>query len=202
MRKLLLILLVLGMSVPAIADVFIYNSKESTAEFEYDENEQADWEWVQYKEIDKAYVVFEPNSNDANFVDVLSIYFWKEKNDVGVMCKYYEIGGVTTLEHIQAQIGTKLMWILPIVDAGGTNGLLSGQAKTKKIGAVDHIIAATITGSYVWRDSDGDYRDEGTGTLSWTLNSKMTTDWHALSGENAKNQIVAYLEGLGYTPEP
>jgi len=201
MKKLLLVLLVLGAAVPVNADVFIYNSKTSNAEFEYDKNEEG-WSWMRYKSIDKAYVVFEPNSVDANFVNILFVDFWKEKDGSGVMRKYYGVGDVITLELVQAQIGIKLMWIMPIVDSYGTNGLLSGQAKAIKIVAINHTIAATFTGSIVWHDSDGDYRDEGTGTLSWTLNPKMTNNWHTLSGESAKDEIVADLVELGYEPEP
>jgi hypothetical protein len=193
MKRLLLVLLVLGVSVPASAEVFIYNLKQSGAEYQYDGSE-----WTQHKVSSTAYVVIEPNNDDANFVNIWSIDTWKEKDeDTGRMQKYYEVQDVFTLELLQAQIGNKLMWIMPL--AGDTeNSLLTGQAKTKRIGTENHTIAATFTGYFIWHESDGDYRDEGAGTMSLKLNSKMTNDWYSLSGEGATNTIVDYLESKDY----
>jgi hypothetical protein len=193
MKKLLLVLLILGLSLPASAEVFIYNLKQSGTEYQYDEGG-----WTQSKVSSTSYLVIEPNIDDANFVNVWSVDTWKEKDDTGKMQNYYEVQDVFTLELIQAQIGNKLMWIMPVAIGDGDNGLLTGQAKTRKIGTVNHTIAATLTGYFIWHETDGDYRDEGAGTMSLKLSSKMTNDWHALSGEDAANAIVAYLESKGY----
>jgi hypothetical protein len=193
MKKLLLVLLVLGVSLPAGAEVFIYNSNQSGTEFEYDGSE-----WTQYKVGGRTtYVVIEPNSDDANFVNVWSVDTWRGKDANGVMHNYYEVQDMVTLEFIQARIGNKLMWIVPIV--GDTEyDLLTGQAKKVKIDAENHTIPVTLTGYFIWNESDVDYRDEGAGTTSMKLNAKMTKQWHSLGGEDAKDAIVAYLESKGY----
>jgi hypothetical protein len=175
-------------------EVFIYNFKQSGAEFEYDGSE-----WTQYKVSNTAYVIIELNSDDANFVNVWSVDTWKEKDEDGVMHKYYEVQGMFTFELIQAQIGNKLMWIIPIGE-DTDHGLLTGQAKTRKTGTENHTIAATLTGYFIWHESDGDDKDEGAGTMSLRINSKMTNDWHSLGGEEASNAIVDYLESKNYEP--
>jgi len=181
------------MSIPASAEVFIYNLKQSGAEYEYDGSE-----WTQSKVSITGYVIIEPNIDDANFVNGRSVETWKEKDPNGKMQKYYEVQDMFTFEFLQAQIGKKLMWIIMPSADDTDHTLLTGEAKTRKIGTENRTIAAKLTGYAIWDETDGDYRNVGSGTVLLQLNSKMTTDWHALSGEDATDAIVDYLESKGY----
>ena len=193
MKKWLLVLLVLGLSVPAIADVFVYNAKQSGVDFYYDGDS-----WIQSKASGSGtYLIIEPNYDD-NTVNVWEADTWKEKDEeTGETYKYYEVGDVYTLDFLQAQIGKKLMWIVNGTDdVYNTRIMVSGQAKLKKIGTENHTVAATLTGYAIW----GDIADEdlGGGAVSLTLNAKFTL-YVQDSGEDVDIAISAYLEEvLGY----
>jgi hypothetical protein len=197
MKKWLLVLLVLGVAVPAVADVFIYNVKQRGVDFYYDEDKES---WTKSKASGSGtYLIAEPNY-DENTVNIWEAETWKEKDEeTGETYKYYEVGDMYTLDFLQTQIGKKLMWIISGTnDAYNTRIMLAGQEKLKKIGTENHTVAAALTGYAIW----GDIVDEdlGGGAVSLTLNSKFTL-YVQDSEEDAATAISDYLENvLGYEP--
>lgn len=184
MKRLLLVLLVLGLSVPAVADVFIYNLKQSGVEFE---DQEGEGNWTQSSKVSyTSYAIIEVNMDGPSLVSLWSVDTWKESGK-----NYYDVNeeDVNTFKLLPAQNGTK--WIL-LTD--GT--LLTGQVKSTKIGNQNLTIATKLTGYFIWQDLTGG--DIGAGTMSLQLNATMTKNWHAISGAEAKDALVAYLVSKGY----
>jgi hypothetical protein len=206
MKKWLLVLLVLGLSVPAIADVFVYNFKQSGVDFYYDGDVDA---WVKSKSGGgTTYVVVQVDSDYANATDIniWSIDTWKEKEtdeDTGktITIKYYSVDGPYTMSFLQTLIAKKTMWIVEgdVGDEYNSRIMLSGQAKSTKIGTVNYIVAATLSG-YSIDGSIGSGDVEG-GTVSLKLNSTITKALVA-SDEDVLGAIDSYFgeDGLGYEP--
>jgi hypothetical protein len=197
MKRLLLVLLVLGLSVPAIADVFVYNKKNSGVEFEYYGDS-----WTQSNPSSDSgqYLIIEPNYND-NTVNILEADTWKEKDEGGVTHKYYEAYEIGTLAFLQTRIGSKQMWIISGNGTGDSNNtriIISGQPKSTKIGTDTYTVAATLNGYAIW----GAIVDEdlGGGSMSLKLNSTITKELVS-SDADVISAISAYFEEvLGYEP--
>ena len=145
MKRLLLVLLVLGLSVPAIADVFIYNMGQSGVESEQDDVGN----WIQSKVIYTADVVVEVNMNDTSLVSIWSVDTWKANG-----INYYKAheSDVNTFELLLAQNGKE--WILLRV-SDTEEDMLTGQVQSAKIGNQTLTIATKFTGYFIWHDVIG-----------------------------------------------
>ena len=167
MKKWLLVLLVLGLSVPAMAQqaVLVYNLKQSGAEFEYDTGTGA---WVKSKSSDTVYLVIQVDSNspDAN---IRSIDTWKSGTT-----KYYTIDSSGTISFLQTLIAKKNMWIFEgtFGDPFNIHIVVAGQAKSITIGTESHTVAATLSGCVIYGNIKNE--DVGGGTVSLTLNPTIT----------------------------
>jgi len=197
MKRLLLVLLVLGLSVPAIADVFVYNLKQSGVEFGYNADKDA---WGPTKSSYVSYVVIQVDSNSPDSVNIYSINTQKGKDpDTGEAYKNYTVDGPYTISFLQTTIA-KNMWIVEgtLDDGYNTRITLSGQAKSSKIGSHTYTVAAALSGYSIY-GSINDNQDIGGGPVSLTLNSKITT---ALVSSDADviGAIDTYFQGLGYEP--
>jgi len=195
MKRLLLVLLVLGLSVPAIADVFVYNLKQSGVEFGYNADKDA---WAPTKSSYVSYVVIQVDSNSPDSVNIWAIDTWKEKDaDTGETTKYYTVDGPYTISFLQTTIAKKNTWIAEGIssDQSNTRVMVSGQAKSTKIGTDTYTVAATLSGYAIF----GDIADEdvGGGPVSLTLNSKITTALVS-SDADVPGAISNYFDGLGY----
>ncbi|MGA2171853.1 MAG: hypothetical protein ABSG82_02410 [Sedimentisphaerales bacterium] len=202
MKRLLLVLLVLGLSVPAVANVFVYNLKQSGVEFEYNaDTKDGEGAWVQSpKSSDTEYVVIQVDSNSPDSVNIYSINTQKGKDpDTGEAYKNYTVDGPYTISFLQTTIA-KNMWIVEgtLDDGYNTRITLSGQAKSSKIGSHTYTVAAALSGYSIY-GSINDNQDIGGGPVSLTLNSKITT---ALVSSDADviGAIDTYFQGLGYEP--
>jgi hypothetical protein len=200
MKKWLLVLLVLGLAVPAIADVFVYNFKLGGVYFEQDD----EGNWVRSKpEGDTLYFVIQVDSNSPDSVNIRVIDTWKEKDDEGVMHKYYTIDGPYTISFLQTLIARKNTWIIEgtTSDEDNTRIMVSGQAKLKKIGTPTYTVAATLTGYLIYGNIES--QEVGGHTVSLKLNSKITTALVS-SDADVTGAIDAYFgeDGLGYEPGP
>jgi hypothetical protein len=200
MKKWLLVLLVLGMAVPAVADVFVYNAKQSGVYFYYDGDVDA---WVQSKSSgDTIYVVIQVDSSSPGSVNIYSIDTWKEKgtdeNDKPITYKYYTVDGPYTFSFLQTTIAKKITWIIEGT-AGEYNSriMVSGQTKSTKIGTVNYTVAATLTGYSI--DGDIESQDVSGGTVSLKLNSTITKELVS-SDEDVAGAIDTYFQGLDYEP--
>jgi hypothetical protein len=191
-----MVLLVLGLSVPAIADVFVYSFKLSGAELEYNADTDA---WVQVKPSNHTYVVIQVDSNSPDSVNIWSIDTWKEKDtDTGETTKYYTVTGPDTVNFLQTLIAKKNMWIVEGTLSDSTRFMLSGQTKSTKIGSQTYTVAATLNGYSIYGDIESE--DLVGGTLSLTLNSKVTAALAALDEEDVAIAIDDYFQGLEYEP--
>ena len=197
MKTFLLALLVLGLSVPAIADVFVYNAKQSGMEFGYDADADA---WTQSKSGDTTCVVIQADSNSPGFVNMCSINTWKEKDDEGVMHKYYALDGIYTISFLQTQIAKKNTWIISGTSSDEYNAhiMVSGQARSTKIGSGAYTVAAFLNGYTTYGDIEN--QNVGGGPLSLQLNFRITEELVS-SDEDIIDAISAYFEEvLGYEP--
>lgn len=197
MKKSLLVLLLLGLSATAGAQVLIYNTTQSNTEFQYDGNS-----WTQSIVKYTMYSVIEPNDSDTNLVNVWNVQFGTEKDAEGHKYKYYKVeANDVSFELIKAQITrTTLMWILS-EDNDTQHNLLTGKASPTKIGSEKQTIPTKLTGYSKWDETDMGVRYIGSGTISMTLNSNWTIAEHSNSGENVVNDIIAYLVLSNYEPE-
>lgn len=186
MKRLLLILLVLGLVVPVSAEVFVYNVKTKGVELDY--YADSGWtEWTEQKvtqEDGPSYVICEPNEiNHTIKVWFIDTWTWKED---GKNVKYAQIDPWTSgkkLIFIQGIPGTynkldefvpgnKTIWVISgfnklwDLDTNDVNnvdvGWIKGEAKPRKIGNQKATVAATLTGfemCQMWsvRDKDPDY---------------------------------------------
>lgn len=198
MKKSLLVLLLLGLSATAGAQVFIYNTTQSNTEFQYDGNS-----WTQSIVKYTMYSVVEPNGSDTNLVNIWNVQFGTEKDAEGHKYKYYKVeANDVSFDPIKAQIARKtVMWILS-EDNDTQHNLLTGKASPTKIGSEKPTIPTKLTGYSKWDETDTGVRYIGSGTISMTLNSRMTTADYSKSGEDAVNDITVYLAfSNGYEPE-
>lgn len=128
MKQLLLALLALGVSMPASADVHVYNMKASNAEYKYNSDSNA---LGQIKDTNAAFVVFElPGGGSANIWDV---YTYKAKDPNGITQNYGrgENQGISGFEHASLS-PTKAKWVISDA-ANGRRIILTGDVKTTKI---------------------------------------------------------------------
>jgi hypothetical protein len=205
MKRLLLVLLVLGLSVPAIADVFVYNLKQSGVEFGYDEDKDA---WAPKKSSYVSYVVIQVDIS-ASDVNIWAIDTWKEKDtdedDTPITVKYYTIDGPYTISFLQTTIAKKNTWIVEGIssDEYNTRIMVSGQEKLTKIGTENYTVAATLTGYAIYGDIES--QDVGGGPLSLKLNSTITNKILVAlaSSDEIESAISYYFEseaGGSYEP--
>lgn len=206
MKRLLVVLLALGLSVPAMAqstdvNAFVYNLKQSGVEFEYDSGTSA---WVKSPKSNHTfYVVVEVDGSAPTSINLWSVETWKEK-DAGVTTNYYTKEGPSDINFIETPIANKMMWIASGDVGNNTLIMVSGQAKLKKIGTTTYTVAATMSGYAIFGDIEPD-EDIGGNTVSLTLNPKITTALVAqvlIDSGDVDSAISDYLEGLGYVFSP
>lgn len=209
MKRLMLILMLLCVFVPVNAKggglpPLIYNLKE--ADTGMDSNDGGD-SWQSYKESEAGYVIIEPNNN--NTASVCHIKTWTAKDSNGKTQKYYEQQDMKTFGFLQGLVGKNTVWIITYADDvnGGQSLMLSGTVKPVKVatllGPATLSLAGTITGTTIWLDEETDYLDVGSGKISLSYNSTLTTYTYNHSidtGEAAAAYVVSYLTSLNYQP--
>jgi hypothetical protein len=192
-----LALLVLAISVTAMADVFVYNTKQTGVEFGYSEDSDA---WDQLKSDDTTYVVIQVDSNTPDFVNICTINTWKEKDDVGLKHKYYALDGVYLISFLQTPIAKKNTWIISGTSSElyNTHIMVSGQAKPAKIGSGTFTVASVLNGYTTYGDIEN--QNVGGGRLSLQLNFRITEELVSRD-EDMIDAVSAYLEEvLGFEP--
>jgi hypothetical protein len=128
MKRLLLVLWVLGVSMPASADVLVYNMKASNAEYKYNSDSNA---WGQIEDTNTAFVIFELPSGDST--NVWAVYTWKAKDPNGKMQNYCKGENWGTLGFDHASLSpTKAKWVISDA-ANGRRIILTGDVKTTNI---------------------------------------------------------------------
>ncbi|MGA2093631.1 MAG: hypothetical protein ABSH16_09515 [Sedimentisphaerales bacterium] len=217
MRQLLFVLLVLVLSVPAFATVFVYNIKDTDTGIYY-----SDDEWSQYKDPYQGYFIVGPSSTEGK-VEIWAIWTWKDK--MGLHYWTEDRGDVNLVQaDIPAGKKTKWMWVISDVN-DQYRTLLTGEMKVKKVGSaksatclnchsagelatlgdIDPNIPATLAGYEIWDYSEGDpitSRDLYTSTMKLTFNSKKTLENHVLyqnmDATSVKDELESELDAAGY----
>jgi hypothetical protein len=127
MKQLLLVLLVLGVSMPASADVHVYNMKASSAEYKYNSDSNARG---RIKDAN-AFVIFELPDGDS--ASVWAVYTYKAKDPNGKTQNYCkgENRGISAFEH-ESLSPTKAKWVISDA-ANGRRIILTGDVKKTNI---------------------------------------------------------------------
>jgi len=214
MKRLLLVVLILGLSVPASAEVLVYSAKQ--AEVEMQSNSGV---WLQLKGSYTDFYVIEPLAN--NTAAVLSVMTYKQKDLTGKMQNYYITQDLGTFTMLQVQVGTKQKWVI-----SGTHAQLkitmTGDWKPGKKALGDHgngpncsnchnnrpnrvavpANATTMAGSSVWDQTTGADRSIGSAKITAKFNAAMTSQV-GVNGYNtsqAVDYIVGTLTAKGFLP--
>ena len=128
MKQLLLVLLVLGVSIPASADVHVYTMKASNAEYKYNSDSNA---LGQIKDTNTAFVIFELLGGGS--ADVWAVYTYKAKDPNGKTQNYCKGENWGILGFERASLSpTKAKWVISDT-ANGRRIILTGDANTANI---------------------------------------------------------------------
>jgi hypothetical protein len=191
MKRLLLILVVFAVTIPASAEVFVYNSKQSGTTISYD------WgTWAQYKDTETSFVIVESTSDTTAGIWVIAVWQYKDKS--GQKTKYAQAESVGEVDFIRTLIGKKTMWIISARDSNSQT-MLSGQAKQIKLGSQTIIAASTLSGVSISEEAEFvNERDFSTGSMTMKLNTKLTTQYYQSKGGDTMESILGDLVAQGY----
>jgi len=175
-KKVLLVLLLLGVAVPASADVFIYAMSDKGITFL-----EGSPEWEMEKESVKGYVVLETGGDSVNMWAIGTAKFEGKK-----------YAGVESLGSLNA-LGDGKPAV--ISDANESRRIfLVGQAKETTINGKKYSVVKKFTGYVIWDyDETAGQRDIGSVQITLSLNTKLTAKWMSLDGEAAKDALMDYL---------
>jgi hypothetical protein len=216
MKKLLFVLILLAMSVPAGATVYVYNIKAVDTGMSTNDDGST---WDSYKKPFGGYFIFGPGSSDSK-VDIWAIWTWKES---GGKYAFAENWGEANRVEAQIPVGTKTKWswIVNYVDPNSRT-MVMGEMKVKKVGLAKSStclschssqelaglgdiapnIPAKLVGSSVVDDNEGPtWWDMWTETLTLTFNTKATLKGHTdnhFTSVAVKDAILDDLHNAGY----
>jgi hypothetical protein len=163
MKRLAIVLMIIGFAWAAHADVFIYSQKSAGSGVNHDTDG-----YGTFKGTDSAYTVIEINPSDTNAVVIWAIYLTKVN---GV--KYAEVHEVGEVNSVVTTAGDKTVW-----EIGGEDGdgrfMVMGQAKPKKIGTTYFTVPSSMAGIAIWDETTGTHRAYGTAKTTMTLNTTYT----------------------------
>jgi hypothetical protein len=212
MKQFLFVLLVLGITIPACAEVAVYNLKASNAGYGYNAGGNA---W-QIKDANTAFVILEKPS-DGN-TNAWAVYTWKGKDKKN----YVMAENWGTLSFDEAWVSaTKAKWVITQTDKQGRI-LLTGDVKQTTIGkpskscssflchSSDEIaylnpltyeMAPSLAGYAITDKTDANSnRVLRTTTLALKLNTKMTLGAHKFfdTAEDEAKVLVGGFASVGY----
>jgi hypothetical protein len=200
MKRLLLVLMLLCVFIPVNAKgtAFVYKMKETDTGLESNDGGSS---WEKYKKNHTGYIIVEPGDN--NTASVWPINTWTAKDENGTKQKYYEQQDMMTFGFLQVLVGRNTVWIMTYADDvnGGESFMFSGRAKLVNIATPKPSIAATLTGTMIWLDEEDTYIDVGSGKMSMSLDTLLTTYGYTHTGEETLAYVISYLENtLHYLP--
>jgi len=190
MKRLLLVLTLLCVLIPVNAKgtAFVYKMKETDTGLE--SNDGSSWE--KYNENLTGYLIVEPNDN--NTASIWSINTWTSK---GTKQKYYEQQDMMTFGLLRVPVGGNTVWIMTYADEE-QSFIFSGTAKPVKIATPNPSVAATLTGTMIWFDEEDTYIDFGSGKISLSVDTILTTYAYTHTGDETVAHVIAYLTTLNY----
>ena len=207
MKKCLLVLSVLAMTVTASATVLVYDLKESWTGMYVSTSGMID----PYKGTTIAYFLVEQTG--PAIAELRVIWVYKKDKEA-----YYEDWGENVYIQAELEDGKEICVVSDAEE--GYRLLLTGPPKIKKIAAYkesscgkchageqgfpQNIIAnvpASLTGYGIWDEGDSYGRDMWTSTFSLKLNVKFTLEGHlreAFTADDAAYELLSFLEDEGY----
>lgn len=196
MKRLLFVFILLGLCIPACADVLVYTEKYNETGFEIDPNTGVG---VLYKHSGRAYRILEQVGDK---IDDWTIELWRDKDANGVKQNYYEHDpddDEWTGDFVTASSGKKLTWVISYGDETARL-LLAGNAKNNK--TIGSTVASKLDGYAIWDVVDDDQYDTkrniGSAKISFRLDTKFTIKVKGLSGDDAVAEIEKELKSKGY----
>ena len=179
MKQLLLVLLALGVSMPASADVHVYTMKASSEEYKYNSDSNA---LGQIKDTN-AFVIFElPGGGSANVWDV---YTYKAKDPNGKTQNYCKGENRGTLGFEHASLGpATAKWVISDA-ANGRRIILTGDVKKTNIRS--------------YKSSCNSCHDPSKGTPTFDITSSFT-GYSIKDGADANHTITLSLNVYVVSP--
>ena len=181
MKGILLISLVFWLSAPSEAEVLVYNSKNSMFEFNYKSDQ-----WRMKKGNETGYTVVDTDVNKANIWEVMT----QQRRINGRIRKFADVNYVGEFDFINVPIERKQIWIISGTTDSGERDFLMGKAKPTKVGDTISLIAAKLTGTSIWDQTDGNNRSIGSSKVSLRLDTKLSASVQGHSPEAATEEIV------------
>jgi hypothetical protein len=210
MKHFLLVLLLLGIILPANATVLVYNLKETCTGTEYGwDNENSAYEWNQYKENWSGFLLIEQTGPETAQIQV--VWTWKLGKQ-----KYAEAENWGEINFIPVAFDNgKAMHLISGSD-NESRFLFSGASKMKKISAykaascsmchnsipsdIAQVLPSSLSGYLICDDKIGDpvtHRDLWTSQYKLSLNVKYTLEGHlrdALDITDAIDELLGFLQ--------
>jgi hypothetical protein len=211
MKQFLFVLLVLGLAIPASADVYVYNLKASSTGLGYQSSSDV---WRLIKDANAGFVILEEPTNFDSKVDlnVWVVSTWKGKDKKN----YVMAASLGTLNFEDAWLTKKDVWTVTGADKTGRI-ILTGDEKELTLssyksscnqchspsrGALEDYIAPSLSGYAIadTTDKDGN-RILNTTTMSLKLNTKLSIATHPdidLAEDAAKSIVDDLVNNAGY----
>ncbi len=204
MKKLVMLLAVLALCIPAYGEILVYKTKAKILAYEYDDPEKL-------KETYTGYMVLDVNLDDTGGLleieDKVDIWYWKGS-------KYYLVDYTFELDLWLLDLGSP--WVvlsdfwsylyIPIPPDEGYFGQIwavtSGKGRETNIGNGEKRRIAKSTKGHCLCEQDGE-SFLGSGTVSSRLSTKFTRIGNRANEcdgdfEDTVDAITEYLEGKGY----
>ena len=200
LAKLVMLLVVVALSVPAYGEILLYRSIEKDTYFRYEAGE-----WKVEKEKNKGYIVLNVDYATGTIEDASAISYWKgDKGNKG-----YNVG-VVDLELVIVDAKRKSWVILEkIADPEELSIIMmAGNAKDTNIGTGQkREVARSLKGYILDDDTPDPDRSLQMSTISLRLYSKWTKWFNNPAGPNqdfnlSVQEVIDYLEDKGYQPDP
>jgi hypothetical protein len=202
MKKLLFALMVIGLSLPVLAndskdEVIIYTFTEKATEYTCDVNHA----WQKSAGTRTGFMFMEGNYTSS--LAILRLNTWKEKGADGKMHNYVQPEFQMKSLMSPATVGNKRTWLINS-DTDSWHLQLRGDEKPVKMAGFVVDYATALAGTRTWYYTDASSVTHiGSSTISLKFNTKFTTEYLTnsalLDNIDASNYISAYLrDNKGY----
>jgi hypothetical protein len=211
MKKLLFVLLVLGLSIPAYAvhkeEVLIYSFKQKTTEYTCDISGITDMnlvnslEWEKSVKTSTGYLVVQWAPDSDIELNVWTVLTEKLKDRDGKPYKWASVSGPAEFAIAQATVGNKTTWLVGY-NYASEHTLLTGEEKRIKILDKGGSAATKLAGTSTWRYEQDSILHVGSSAISLSWQSKLTAAYfsnpYLVDGFDAVGLLLDYLDSKGY----
>ncbi|MCK4784851.1 MAG: hypothetical protein KAV87_13950 [Desulfobacteraceae bacterium] len=201
LAKLVILLAVVALSVPAYGEILLYNIKEKEiCDYEYEGGQ-----WEIRVGSGRGYLVLDVDFLTGTIVEATSIGYWKEKGGT----KWYDADPIN-LELVVVDAKRKSWVILEKIATPDKHAILmvAGTVKSTNVGSgQNQEVAKSLKGYNLNDETNGPSPELEMDSLSLKLHSKGTKSFNDPLGINGNfndsvQEVVDYLESKGYQEEP